>query len=85
MKEAVMYLNVYAASKIAEERLSELRAERARIALLESVQEPRAPLAARVGAALIRVGQWLSAAKPVPRDPARDGRGGDWRRAARTA
>ena len=80
-----MYLNVYAASKIAESRLADLRAERARIALLESVRGPRRSLPARVGAMLIRAGQWLGG-----REPAADGRSGgahgrDWRRAARTA
>ena len=79
-----MYLNVYTASKIAEDRLSELRAERARIALLESVREARPPLAARVGAALIRAGQWLSAGEPVPGSLARGAHRGEWRRAART-
>ncbi len=80
-----MYLNEYAASKIVEIRLSELRAERARIALLQSVREPRLPLFARVGAALIRAGQWLSAGEPVPGGPARRGQRGEWRRAERTA
>ena len=55
-----MDVNVYAASKIAESRLAELRKERAQIALLESVRAPRRPVGVRVGAALIRAGQWLA-------------------------
>jgi hypothetical protein len=55
-----MDLNVYAASKIAESRLAELREERARVALVESVRAPRRSVGVRVGAALIRAGQWLA-------------------------
>jgi hypothetical protein len=71
-----MYLNVYAVSKIAEARLTELREERARIALLESVRDPRAGVGARVGAALIRLGRWLGAGEPGAGRSARTG--GDW-------
>ena len=80
-----MCMNVYVASKVAESRLSELRAERARIALLESLRGPRRPLAARVGAALIRAGEWLGAGEPAASRTSRDTRDGDWRRSARTA
>jgi len=79
-----MDVNVYAVSKLAESKLGELRAERARIALLESLRGPRRPLAARVGAALIRAGQWLSGedGSPAPRG---NGRKRDWRHSARAA
>ena len=67
---------MYAASKIAEARLTELREERARIALLESIRDPRARMGARIGAALIRLGQWLGAGEPSTGRSARTG--GDW-------
>ena len=79
-----MDVNVYAVSKLAEARLNDLRAERARIALLESLRGPRRPLAERLGAALIRAGRWLSgdAASPVARP---DGRHRHLRHSARAA
>ena len=52
--------NIYALGKLAEVRLNEARAERARLALLQSLRGPRRGLVERVGAALIRAGQWLS-------------------------
>lgn len=78
-----MYLNVYAASKIAEARLAELREERARVALLESLRDPRRSLGARLGAALIRAGQRLGAGAPTA--GAGTPGGSDWRRPARAA
>lgn len=81
-----MDLNVYAVSKIAEARLAELREDRARIALLDSVRDPRPGVRARLGAALIRVGEWLGAGEPAGGGAARSGRAtGDLRRSARAA
>jgi hypothetical protein len=51
--------NVYAVEKIAAARLADLRATSARIALIESARGGRRGLGSAVGAALIRLGQWL--------------------------
>ena len=73
--------NIYALSKLAEVHLNEMRAERARVALLDSLRGPRRGPVERLGAALIRTGQWLSgeAANGTGRP------GADWRRPARAA
>lgn len=76
--------NVYALGKLAELRLNEMRAERARVALLESLRAPRRGLVERVGAALIRAGQWLSGETATGAGSGRRP-GADWRRSARTA
>ena len=76
--------NVYALDKLAELRLNEMRAERARIALLESLRAPRRGAVERLGAALIRAGQWLSGEAATGAGPARRP-GADWKRSARTA
>jgi hypothetical protein len=65
-------------------RLDEMRAERARVALIDSLRGPRRGLVERAGTALIRAGQWLSgeAATGTGRT---GGPGADWRRPARAA
>jgi hypothetical protein len=76
--------NVYALAKLAEVHLNEMRAERARVALLDSLRGPRRGLVERLGAALIRAGQWLSGEAANGAD--RTGRpDADWRRPARAA
>ena len=65
-----MDMNVYAIGKIAEARLNEARAERARIALLESLQADRPGIVSRAGIAVGRLGDWLyrlTQLDPVPR------------------
>jgi hypothetical protein len=52
--------NLYAVEKIAAQRLTDLRAARAREALLESARAGRPHVGAVLGAALIRAGQWLT-------------------------
>lgn len=52
--------NLYATEKIAAGRLAELRADRARAALVESARGGRRGMASAVGVALIRAGQWLA-------------------------
>jgi len=77
-----MDVNVYALRKLAEMRLDEMRAEGARIALLDALRGPRRGVGERAGAVLIRVGQWLSGDAPTHRD-GRTGRpGAEWRRSA---
>ena len=76
--------NIYALAKLAEVHLNEMRAERARISLLDSLRGPRRGIGERVGAALIRAGQWLSG--EAVNGASRTGRpGADWRRSARAA
>ena len=76
--------NIYALNKLAEAHLNEMRAERARVALLDSLRGPRRGLVERLGAALIRAGQWLSG--EAANGAGRTGRPGtDWRRSARAA
>ena len=76
--------NIYALSKLAEAHLNEMRAERARVALLDSLRGPRRGLVERLGAALIRAGQSLSGEEA--NGAGRTGRPGtDWRRPARAA
>lgn len=53
-----MDFNLYAAERIMEDRLAELRRRSARLALLRAVQ-PAPRLSRRLGAGLIRVGHWL--------------------------
>jgi hypothetical protein len=76
--------NVYVLDKLAEARLNEMRAERAHVALLDSLRGPRRGLVERLGAGLIRAGQWLSG--EAANGAGRPGRpGADWRRPARAA
>jgi hypothetical protein len=76
--------NIYALGRIAEMRLDEMRLERARVALIDSLRDPRRGLVERIGAALIRAGQWLSG--EAANGAGRTGRpGADWRRPARAA
>ena len=76
--------NVYALAKLAEVHLNEMRAERARVALLDSLRGPRRGPVERLGAALIRAGQRLSG--EAANDAGRTGRpDADWRRPARAA
>ena len=76
-----MDVDIYSLSALAEARLGELRAERQRIALLQSLRAPRRPFAARLGTALVRTGQWLAGESAVPAGRA-DQRPRDWRRSA---
>lgn len=58
--------NSYAVEVIAAERLAELRAARARAALIESVRRgPGRGVSAAAGAALIRLGRWLAPGETV--------------------
>lgn len=60
-----MEANIYAVEVMARDRLAELRAARVRAALLESARgESGRGVSAVVGAALIRLGQWLAPAAP---------------------
>jgi hypothetical protein len=52
--------NVYAVEVMMAQRLADLRAAGARAALVESARGGRRGVAAVVGAALIRAGQWLA-------------------------
>jgi hypothetical protein len=54
-----MDVDIYTLKQFAEARLAEARAQSARRALLHSIDRPRVPARAVVGAALIRVGRWL--------------------------
>jgi hypothetical protein len=54
-----MDMNVYVVGMIAEARLNEARAERARLALLESLEADRPGVVERAGAAFSRFGRWL--------------------------
>jgi hypothetical protein len=55
-----MDMNIYVAEKLVEARLAEARAERHRIALAQSVRAAHRGMGAELGAALIRIGQWLT-------------------------
>jgi hypothetical protein len=55
-----MDFNVYAAERLAEARLADLRGHRARIALLGAAGRPRHRVLRSLGTALIRVGHWLA-------------------------
>lgn len=52
--------NVYAIEVMMVQRLADLRAAGARAALVEAARGGRRGVAAVVGAALIRAGQWLA-------------------------
>lgn len=54
-----MDVDEYLAEYLMREREAEARARAARYALLHAVQSTRQPIRARVGMALIRVGNWL--------------------------
>jgi hypothetical protein len=59
--------NVYAVEVLAAERLAELRAACARMALREAARGGgRGGLARAVGTVLIRTGQWLARGETVP-------------------
>jgi hypothetical protein len=55
-----MDLNSYAVEKLAEARLSELRAQRARRARLAAANVLPRGIAPRLGVALVRLGRWLA-------------------------
>jgi hypothetical protein len=55
-----MDFNTYATEKIAAGRLADLRAARARVALIESAGGAPRGVGPVVGSALIRLGQWLA-------------------------
>ena len=60
-----MELSVYVVEKLAAMRLDDLRAECARIGLLDASRGPRPGVAAGLGATLIRLGRWLAPGDPV--------------------
>jgi hypothetical protein len=62
-RDHAMPLNVYALEKLVAARIAEDREAAARRALLRRLRAP-GTLRARVGACLIRLGQWLT--RPVP-------------------
>jgi hypothetical protein len=55
-----MDLGVYVTEKLVAVRLAELRAESARVAALAAARPRRRGMGARLGAGLIRLGQWLA-------------------------
>ncbi|HEY7434992.1 MAG TPA: hypothetical protein VIE41_07620 [Methylomirabilota bacterium] len=55
-----MESNVYAVELMAAERLADLRAACARAALVAAAQRSRPGMAAVLGTALIRAGEWLA-------------------------
>ena len=55
-----MDLSDYVTEKIAAMRLEELRAQSARLALLDQARGGRRGLASRPGAVLFRLGRWLA-------------------------
>jgi hypothetical protein len=55
-----MDANIYSVELMAAQRLAELRAACARAALVESVRRSRPGIAAVLGTALIRAGEWLA-------------------------
>ena len=57
-----MEINTYAIEKIANGRLTELRAAGARVALIESARIGSRGVGVAVGSALIRIGHWLAPA-----------------------
>jgi hypothetical protein len=58
--------NLYALEKMAVQRIVDLRAERARAALLASASRPGVGTA--LGVALIRAGEWLAGGAAAGRD-----------------
>jgi len=60
-----MDFNTYAAEKMAEARLTDLRAAAARAALIESARVGPRGVGPAVGGALIRLGRWLTQGETV--------------------
>jgi hypothetical protein len=60
--ENAMDTNIYVVEKLVAARLTEMRAERARRALLEAAGPPRGLVA--LGAALARLGSWVAPSAP---------------------
>ena len=58
-----MDINTYAIEKIANGRLTELRAAGARVTLIESARIGPRGVGVAVGSALIRLGHWLAPAE----------------------
>lgn len=63
-EESAMDTNSYVVEKLVAARLAEMRAERARRALVEEA-EPRKGLASGLGAALVRLGGWFAPGAPA--------------------
>ena len=61
-----MEVNEYMLEILVREKLDEARAMTARRALVRDARHPRAPLRARVGAALIALGERLSGGTTAP-------------------
>jgi hypothetical protein len=59
--------NIYAVEMIAAQRLADLRAACAKVALIEVAAGTRPGVASAAGAALIRAGQWLTGRGAVAR------------------
>ena len=55
-----MDTNVYVVEKLVADRLAEARAERHRISIVRSARAGHGGIGAGLGAALIRIGQWLT-------------------------
>ena len=55
-----MDMNIYVAEKLVADRLAEARADRHRISIARSARSGHGGIAAGLGAALIRIGQWLA-------------------------
>jgi hypothetical protein len=65
---SAMEMNEYTLEKLVQEKLNEARAATARRALVPGSRSPRGALRARLGAALIALGEWLSGT-PGPQRP----------------
>lgn len=64
-------MNIYVAEKLVEARLAEARSERRLIALARSARAGHGGIGVALGAALIRIGQWLAGGHAPVSDRAR--------------